>query len=161
MFEDPSLGPFESTQLHDINPGDLNEPGLPNHWPFGGVFWTRDIPAVAVQTHPGSGNAAMNLTTELFDFFELANAVGRTGPAPVPATATVDVGWTGTGEKTQVTNEGEGPHSAFSAHYVNATAIVEWSATTAAGYQFSTAGSTDVTVTHAFTANMRNGVFFP
>ena len=47
------MGPGESEQLHDFNPGDLNEPGLPDLFSAGGVFWTSPVPERAVGIHPG------------------------------------------------------------------------------------------------------------
>ena len=87
----------------------------------------------------------------------MVNALFRTGPAPIPAEASVDIRWTGTGQRAEVSNEPGG----FRATYEAATATVGWSASSSTGYSFSTEGSTDSVVTHAFTAKIRNGVFAP
>jgi hypothetical protein len=145
-------------QLHDFNPGDLNEPGLPNYFMNGGVFWTRPVPQTSVTIHPGRGNAHFTLVDfSLLDYFTAVNAILRTGPDPIDATASVDVQWTGTGERLQVDNDQAG----FAGQYENASATIEWSASNDAGYFFSTINSSETTVTHAFTAHVRNGVFYP
>lgn len=153
---DPSLGPFESEQLHDVNPGDLNVPGEPNHFPEGGVFWTRPVPETSIQIHRGDATFAFS-ELSMPDWIDVVNAIFRTGPEPIPGTASVDIGWTGTGERLRVRNDAAG----FGGTYENATATVEWSVANDEGYFFSTANSSDVTVTHAFTAHVRNGVFHP
>jgi hypothetical protein len=68
--------------------------------------------------------------------------------------ASVDVSWTGTGERMRIDNDAAG----FGGQYEKATAIIEWSAA-AGGYFFSTVISSEANVTHAFTAHVRNGVF--
>ncbi len=154
------MGPRDEgqVQIHDFNPGDLNPPGQPNHYPAGGVFWTRDVPAASITIHPGRGDARFHLhDLPMFDYFTVANALVRTGPDPLGASASVDIAWTGTGERTQVKNAEQG----FAGNYENANASVEWSASNDAGYHFSTAGSTGVAVHHAFTATLRTGVFHP
>jgi hypothetical protein len=145
-------------QIHDFNPGDLNEPGQPNHFSAGGVVWTRPIPNRAVTVRPGRGNAHFTLPDfSLFAYLNIVNAFFRTGPDPIDATASVDIHWTGTGERLQVDNDTAG----FGGQYRNADATIEWSVTNAEGYSFSTANSSETTVTHAFTAHVRSGVFHP
>ena len=145
-------------QIHDFNPGDLNEPGLPNYFMNVGVFWTRPVPQTSVTIHPGRGNAHFTLVDfSLLDYFTAVNAILRTGPDPIDATASVDVQWTGTGERLQVDNDQAG----FAGQYENASATIEWSASNDAGYFFSTINSSETTVTHALTAHVRNGVFYP
>lgn len=157
-MEDPSLGPFDpgQVQIHDFNPGDLNEPDKPNLFSEGGVFWTRSIPKKSLTIQPGKGNASFRLLNfSLFDLIDSTNAVFRTGPAPIPATASVDIHWMGTGELRKVRNDAAG----FGGLYANATSTVEWSASNDEGYFFSTANSSETEVTHAFIAHVRSGVF--
>lgn len=154
------MGPREEgqTQIHDFNPGDLNPPGEPNHFPHGGVFWTRDVPPESITIHPGKGDARFHLNDlPMLDYFTVGNALTRLGPDPLGAIASVDIVWSGTGERTQVRNAEQG----FAGNYENATAAVEWSASNSDGYHFSTAGSSGVHVPHAFTAHLRTGVFHP
>jgi hypothetical protein len=162
VFENPSLGPFDpgQVQIHDFNPGDLNEPGLPD-WVFaGGVFWTSPVPKRAVRIHPGRGDAHFEVENHpIFDFFTAANAVDRPpeGPPRIPTELSVDIAWRGTGERQQVRE------ATFGGAYENATGEITWSASHTEGepYFFDTTGSSAQNVTHAFTAHIRNGVFFP
>jgi hypothetical protein len=162
VFENPSLGPFDpgQVQIHDFNPGDLNEPGLPD-WVFaGGVFWTSPVPKRAVRIHPGRGDAHFEVENHpIFDFFTAANAVDRPpeGPPRIPTELSVDIAWRGTGERQQVRE------ATFGGAYENATGEITWSASHTKGEPsfFDTTGSSAQNVTHAFTAHIRNGVFFP
>ena len=145
-------------QLHDFNPGDLNEPGQPNYFLDGGVFWTKPVPKTSVRIRPGRGDAHFTLSNvTLLDYFNVVNAILRTGPVPIDAMASVDIQWTGTGERLRVDNDTAG----FGGQYKNANATIEWAVTNAAGYFFSTANSSETNITHAFTAHVRSGVFHP
>jgi hypothetical protein len=137
----------------------LNEPGQPNYFVNGGVFWTTPVPKKSVKVESGRGDAHFMLSDlRLFDYFTSANAILRDGSAPiVDATASIDIHWTGTGERLQVDNAKAG----FGGQYENARGSIEWSAENAEGYFFSTVDSSETTVTHAFTAHVRNGVFHP
>jgi hypothetical protein len=119
------------------------------------------VPNTSVTIHPGVGEAHFTFSDlAMFDYFTSANAILRDGSAPIfDATASVDIQWTGTGERLQVENDAAG----FGGSYENAgeTARIEWSAENAEGYFFSTVNSSQTTVTHAFTAKVRNGVFHP
>jgi hypothetical protein len=92
----------------------------------------------------------------LFDFTTGPNAILREGSAPIlDATANVKIQWRGTGERLKVDNDQAG----FGAAYERASATVEWSASNAIGYAFSTMNSNEINFTHAFTAHVRNGIF--
>jgi hypothetical protein len=79
-------------QIHDFNPGDLNEPGLPNHFPAGGVFWTLPVAEQSVEVQPSRGDARFTLTDIWHsDYFNIVNAFFRTGPAPLAATISLDM----------------------------------------------------------------------
>jgi hypothetical protein len=137
----------------------LNEPGQPNYFVDGGVFWTMPVPKKSAKVKPGRGDAhfiASDLA--MFDYFTEVNSILRDGSAPiVDATASVDIQWTGTGERLKVDNGTAG----FGGLYENATATIEWSAENAEGYFFSTVNSSQTIVRRAFTAHVRNGVFPP
>jgi outer membrane receptor protein involved in Fe transport len=76
---------------------------------------------------------------------------------PVPATANLDIHWTGTGERMKVVNSDQG----FAGQYENATGTLTWSATNDDGYTFDTTNEpSDFNLTHAFTCHLRNGAFF-
>jgi len=156
VFEDPSLGPNQSTQLHDFNPGDLND-HLPDLFSAGGVFWVNSVPEQAVSIHPGRGDAHFQVENyPLFDFTNVVNALFRTGPPRIASQLSVDIDWRGTGERQQVRE------AKFGGAYENAIGEIDWSASHTAGvpYFFDTSGSSERNVTHAFTAHIRNGVFF-
>jgi hypothetical protein len=160
VFENPCLGPFDpgQVQIHDFNPGDLNEPGLPDNVFSGGVFWTSPVPRQAVRIHPGRGDAHFQVENHsVFDFFTAENAVFRNGPPRIPTQLSVDIDWRGTGARQQVSEV------TFGGAYENAMGDINWSASHTEGepYFFDTAGSSEQNVTHAFTARIRNGVFFP
>jgi hypothetical protein len=92
----------------------------------------------------------------LFDFTTGPNAIFREGSAPIlDATADVKIRWLGTGERLKVDNDQAG----FGGAYERASATVEWSASNVGGYAFSTVNSSEINVTHAFTAHVRNGIF--
>ena len=152
------MGPQDpaQVQIHDFNPGDLTEFGRPNHFAADGVFWTLPVPEKSVRVRPGQGDAHFMLTDVFHsDYFNIVNALFRTGPLPLDATASLDIRWTGTGEQRQVNNDTAG----FRGQYTNATATIEWSAANDAGYVFSTANSSETNIAHAFTARVQSGVF--
>jgi hypothetical protein len=157
VFADPSLG-FDpaQVQLHDFNPGDLNEPDLPDLFSAGGVFWTSPVPERAVRIHPRRGDARFRLQDyPLFDFTTIENAILRNGPERIPAQLSIDIRWHGTGERQQVRE------ATFKGTYENAIgkSEINWSASNETGDFFDTKGSSERNVTHAFTAHIRNGVF--
>jgi len=163
VFENPSLGSSDpdQVQIHDFNPSDLNEPGLPD-WVFcGGVFWTTPVPKGAVSISPGRGDAHFHVDDQpIFDFTNGPNAVLRpiTGPPRIPTKLSVDIDWHGTDERQQVRE------ATFGGAYENAIrhSEINWSAShTDESYFFDTTDSSERNVTHAFTAHIRNGVFFP
>jgi hypothetical protein len=117
------------------------------------------VPKTSVTIHPGAGDAHFTVSDlAMFDHFTEVNSILRDGSAPiVDATASVDIRWTETGERLQVDNDTVG----FGGRYENARGSIEWSAENAEGYFFSTVNSSETTVTHAFTAHVRDGVFHP
>lgn len=152
------MGPFDpaQTQIHDVNPGDLNVSGAPNHFPDGGVFWTSIIPTSSSKIQPGAGNAEFTLNnSDMLDFIDVVNAIFRNGPAPVPTKASVDIKWSGTGERIKVDNDELG----FAGQYENATATINWSVENNSLF-YDTANSSEVNITHAYTAKVRNGSFY-
>jgi hypothetical protein len=117
------------------------------------------VPKKSAKVKPGRGDAHFTVSDlAMFDYFTGENAILRDGSAPiVDATASVDIQWTGTGERLQVDNDTAG----FGGAYENASATIEWSAENVQGYFFSTVNSSATTIRHAFTAHVRNGVFPP
>jgi hypothetical protein len=137
----------------------LNEPGQPNYFIDGGVFWTMPVLNESVKIKPGRGDAHFAFSdVAMFDYFTSANAVLRDGSAPIiGATASLDIHWTGTGQRLKIKNDTAG----FGGQYEHANATITWSASNDDGYFFSTVNSSEINVTHAFTAKVRNGVFHP
>lgn len=119
------------------------------------MFWTRALDAGSVRFTPGHGSARLQAVLGMSDYFDLANAVFHAGRPPLAAETEVDIHWRDAGEHAHVDN----PDDGFTADYRSATAEVVWSATNREGYRFSTEGSHDVTVSHAFTALLRSGRF--
>jgi hypothetical protein len=102
------------------------------------------------------------------DWIDVVNAIFRSGPDPIPAVANVDVHWTGTGERTVVRSDNPpAPYRPFGGQYERAAGTVQWSAEVAPsaghpnGYVFDTAFATATTITSAYTAKVRTGVFYP
>jgi hypothetical protein len=117
------------------------------------------VPKASVKIKPGLGDAHLAFANvAMFDYFTSANAILRDDSAPIiGATASLDIHWTGTGERLKIDHDTDG----FGGQYVRANATIEWSAENAEGYFFSTVNSSEANVTHAFTATVRNGVFHP
>ena len=117
------------------------------------------VPKTSVTIHPGAGDARFTASDlAMFDYFTEVNSILRDGSAPVvAATVSVDIHWMGTGERLKVEND----TADFGGQYENASTLIAWSATNADGYFFSTANSSETIVRHAFTAKVRNGVFYP
>ena len=115
------------------------------------------VPKKPVKVKPGRGDANFTFSDlAMFDYFTSVNAILRDGSAPnIDATASVESHWTGTGERLKVDND----QAKFGGSYEHASATIEWSALNAAGYFFSTVNSSEINVTHAFTAHVRNGIF--
>jgi hypothetical protein len=97
------------------------------------------VPKTSVKVTPGRGDAHFTFSDlAMFDMFTSVNAILRDGSAPIiGATASVEVHWTGTGERLQVKIDQAG----FGGSYEHASATIEWSASNDAGYSFSTENS--------------------
>jgi hypothetical protein len=168
-MEDPSLGPFDpgQVQIHDINPGDLNEPGQPQWFGAGGVFWTGRISPSSVSASPGRGDAVLHLDEyHLDDYIDVVNAVvrqpdGTPNIPAVPAMADVHVEWSGTGDTTRLDEPATDNSGPFAGKYQRSTMAVRWSADTDTDYHVRADSTTDadVNVTSAFTCKVRTGVF--
>lgn len=157
MFEDPGLGPFEpgQVQIHDFNPADLNDPPENDWFQQGGIFWTANVPKRSIHLQQGRGDAVFELNLDLFDFFDVPNALFRQGPPRLDANADVRIEFHGTRDRIRLRNR----DAEFFARYERSEADVSWSATNAEGYSFRTVGEQNVA--HAFIARVRSGFFFP
>lgn len=153
---DPSLGPFDpnQVQIHDVNPGDLNAPGLPNHFPDGGLFWTREIPRTAQVGRGGNVRYRVN-NLDLLDYIDVVNAVFRNGPDPIPSKAQVNVQWRGTGNHVFVDNDAAG----FNGRYHSTDVNVDFGFRNQDGYFFSTRNSSSRLTTSSFVCEVEVGAF--
>jgi hypothetical protein len=171
VMADPSVGPFDTNQvqIHDINPGDLNEPGQPAWFGLGGVFWTGRTSPHSVRVNPGKGDADFGLSNyPLDDYFTAPQAIlrqqdGTPNVTTVPARGWVNASWRGTGEKTTV-NQAATPNSGpFRGSYHKSVLDVRWTAKTQSGYEVTAHSETDadadVNVTAAFTCRVKTGSF--
>ncbi len=157
------MGPFDpdQVQIHDFNPADLNDPGRPDYFMDGGLFWTGAMPRQNAKLR-GNGGAEMHLSHyELYDFINAPNAILRPPGFPQdPAVANLDVDWTPTGVTREVNAPRLSGQGSFAGTYYQTDVELEWSAKNlATGYEFSTAGSSRNVVTSQFSARVRNGVF--
>lgn len=92
----------------------------------------------------------------LFDFHDIVNALFGGGPAPVPATVSFEVRWSGTGDRVSIKNQANG----FAGEYVRNQAQMEWTATVGDFHYVSAPLSTSASE-FAELGTERNGVFFP
>jgi len=89
------------------------------------------------------------------DFHDIPNALFGGGPAPVPATVSVRVRWSGIAEKVRITNADQG----FTGKFIRNQAQMEWAATTEEFTFVSQPASTSSSF-FAELGHMRNGSFF-
>ena len=162
-MEDPSLGPFDpdQVQIHDFNPADLNDPGMPDHFPDGGLFWTGKMHRRDCKLR-GNGRAEMTLDDyPLLDFVNAPNAILRPPGHPRdPSTASLHATWRPTGEKRRIDAPRLSGNGRFAGTYWATDSHIDWSAKNlATGYEFSTEGSSSRLVTSQFSARIRNGIF--
>lgn len=154
---DPGLGPFDpgQVQIHDFNPGDLNDPPEDDWFQQGGLFWTANVPRRSVSVRSGRGDASFHVQQDLFDFFDVPNSVFRNGPPRHHARAEVRIDWHGTGDRLRIRNRDAG----FFARYERTEANVFWRGENLdTGYSLATAD--DQVITSAFIARVRSGSFF-
>jgi hypothetical protein len=132
-------------QIHDFNPGITPS----------GLFWTQAVPlgSVAVDLDAGTASlVAAGLTQK--DFFNIGNALFGGGPAPVAATVSFDVRWSGkssTGKVDDAAND-------FALNFVQGTSTMSWSVTSGGATYTSTGAATSL---FAQIAKERNGSFHP
>ncbi len=134
--------------MHDLNPT------LP---PPTGVFWTTPVPRGSVVAHPGNGSATLHVAdAHVYDFGDIGHAFLGGPPAPIPATTSFTVQWTGGAERRNVKNRADG----HAGEFVFGTARMEWTAT-AGDYVFRSAPLAESASSFAVVGHERNGIFFP
>jgi hypothetical protein len=142
-------------QIHDYNPGIAQN----------GLFWLISAPKDVVQVGPGSGSASLHMIdVPVMDFHDLANALtgGKGFPnppippiAPVPATVSFDIEWSGVIDRAIVTNEDQD----FTGQYVQTEATIQWSSNQA-GFAFVSEPPNPARNLYSVVGHERNGVFF-
>ncbi len=123
----------------------------------GGLFWTIPIPADSVVIHSGKGTASLELTNvELKDFGSFCNDLLH-GPS-VPATASMNVQWSGVTDRVKVRNVAEG----FAGEFNVTNAAIEFTASVPFNnFEFVSDPAATSTNLFAQIGRERNGVFFP
>jgi len=93
---------------------------------------------------------------QVFDFHDIVNALFGGGPAPVPATVSFKVVWSGVDDRAKITNRANG----FAGEYVRGQAQMEWTATSG-GFHYVSAPLSTSSSEFAELGHERNGSFFP
>jgi hypothetical protein len=112
-----------TTQIHDYSPGIAAN----------GLFWVIPVPRDSVVVDLDSASASLRLdNVPVMDAHDLANALtgghGLASPpippiAPVPATVSFDIEWSGLIAEAKIVNEAEN----FRGHYIQTGATISWS----------------------------------
>jgi len=89
------------------------------------------------------------------DFHDIPNALFGGGPAPVPATISVRVRWSGITERVRINNVDQG----FAGKFIRNQAQMEWAATTR-DFTFVSQPASTSSSAFAELGHMRNGSFF-
>ena len=142
-------------QIHDYSPGIASN----------GLFWTIAVPADSVAIDLDNATASLRLTDVLvIDAHDLANALtngqGLANPpippiAPVPATVSFNVQWSGVVSQGKVSN----PASQFTGEYIETIATIKWSASQT-GFDFVSEDPNPARNFYSVIGHERNGVFF-
>ena len=143
--------PGPGAQLHDLNP---------SLFPPIGLFWTTAIPAGGLQVNLGKGVATMEASNvAVIDYGDIVNALFGGGPAPVPASVSFKVAWSGVDERVNIKNS-DPVFGGFAGEFIRNTAQMEWTATagdyTLVSDPLATSSSLFAEIGHE-----RNGSFFP
>jgi hypothetical protein len=129
------------------------------------LFWTIAVPADSVEFDFDNATASLQVDDVLvMDAHDLANALtngqGLANPpippiAPVPATVSFDVQWSGVIEQATVTNQASG----FTGEFIRTTATIKWSASQD-GFDFESEDPDPSRNIYSVIGRERNGVFF-
>jgi hypothetical protein len=143
-------------QIHDYNPGIATN----------GLFWVISAPSDVVQIDIDAAAASLRMRdVPVIDFHDIANSLtggkgfqsmGIPPIAPVAATVSFDIEWSGAIERAVVTNEDED----FTGQYVRTGATIQWSSNQS-GFQFVSEQPPNPTRNlYSVIGHERNGVFF-
>ena len=129
------------------------------------MFWTIAIPPDSVAIDLDNATASWRLAdVAVMDAHDLANALtngkGLTNPpippiAPVPATVSFAVQWSGVVSRAKVTN----PASHFTGEFIETGATIKWSASQD-GFDFESEDPNPARNFYSVIGHERNGVFF-
>jgi hypothetical protein len=153
--------PSSGAQINDLNPGITPS----------GLFWTMAIPAESVHVEfdddsegdsednpegiAEEGSASMRVRNiPVTDFHDFNNALFGGGPAPVSATLSFEVRWSGGKERLNITNPAQG----FAGKFIRNQAQMEWSAISG-DFSFESAPASTSSSVFAEIGHMRNGTF--
>ena len=142
-------------QIHDYSPG-IGPKGL---------FWIIPVPRDSVAIDLDAGTASLRLSNvPIIDAHDLANALtnghGLANPpippvAPVPATVSFDIEWSGVISRANVTNEAEN----FTGQFIETGATISWSSSQA-GFSFVSEPPNPARNVYSVIGRERNGFFF-
>jgi hypothetical protein len=129
------------------------------------LFWTIAVPADSVEIDLDNATASLQLTdVPITDAHDLANNLtngqGFANPpippiAPVPATVSFDIEWSGVVSRAKVTNQA----SQFTGKFIETIATIKWSASQA-GFDFVSEDPNPARNLYSVIGHERNGVFF-
>lgn len=143
-------------QIHDYSPGIG-----PN-----GLFWVIPVARDNVEIDLDNARASLRLNNvPVMDAHDLANALtngnGLSNPpippiAPVPATVSFDIEWSGLIAESKIINEAEN----FTGQFMETGATISWSASEA-GFDFVSEPPNPDRNIYSVIGHERNGFFFP
>lgn len=142
-------------QIHDYSPG-IGANGL---------FWVIPVARDSVEIDLDNARASLRLdNVPVMDAHDLANALtngnGLSKPpippiAPVPATVSFDIEWSGLISESKIINEAEN----FTGHFMETGASISWSASEA-GFDFVSEPASPDRNIYSVIGHERNGFFF-
>ena len=155
LFTGPVGSANLAQQVHDYSPG-IGPKGL---------FWIVSVPNDSVDINLDQARASLRLhDVSVTDAHDLANSLtnGQGLPsqgippiAPVPATVSFDIEWSGLIAQAKVTNESQ----TFTGQFIETIATINWSAKQA-GFEFTSEAPTPSRNVYSVLAHERNGFFF-
>jgi hypothetical protein len=138
-------------QIHDLNP---------SAFPPVGLFWTIEIPRNGIDVELGAGRASMQASNvPILDYGTLGNALFGGGPPAVPGSVSVNVVWSGVGQRLNIRNT-DPVFGGFAGEFIRNTAQMEWTAIVG-DYTFASDALTTSSSSFAEIGHERNGSFFP
>lgn len=144
-------------QIHDYSPGIAAN----------GLFWVIPVPEHVAEIDPDSATASLHMRdVPVIDAHDVVNAVtnGKGLPdmgfppvAPMPATVSFDIEWSGAITEAKVENDVEN----FRGHYISTGATVRWSASDPeTGFQFESEEPNPARNLYSVVGHESNGIFF-